>query len=270
MKAAKVARRHPIVLELLAAGRINLTTVRLLAPHLTRDNCAELFTAACGRRKRQVQEMLARQFPRPDVPSSVRKLPAVASAAVVMPPMPVPSMAVPSMPALPLAEVAPRIPPKSPPLVVPLAPDRYRVTVTVSGDTCEMLELAQDLLRHAIPSGDPAEIVARALKLLVEDLARRKFAVTAGSKQPRRTARHPEEPTAGVRRAVYLRDHGRCAFVGSNGRLCRARGLLEFHHVVPRAAGGLATADDISLRCPRTTGARSTCSSGPGSAIRPR
>src|SRR5713101_3519801 len=76
MKAAKVVRRYPSVLGLLAAGRINLTTVRLLAPHLTRKNHEELFAAACGQRKRQVQELLARRFPRPDVASSVRKLPA--------------------------------------------------------------------------------------------------------------------------------------------------------------------------------------------------
>ena len=38
MKAAKIARRFPAVLELLASGRLNLTTVRLLAPHLTPEN----------------------------------------------------------------------------------------------------------------------------------------------------------------------------------------------------------------------------------------
>jgi hypothetical protein len=107
MKAAKVARRYPTVLELLASGRLNLTAVRLLTPHLTRDNHAELFAAACGKRKRQVQEMLARRFPRPDVPSSVRKLPAVASEAVLLPSMPVPSMT-----ALPAAGAATAVPPK--------------------------------------------------------------------------------------------------------------------------------------------------------------
>ena len=139
--------------------------------------------------------------------------------------------------------------PMSPPLVVPLSPDRYRVTVTVSGDTCQMLELAQDLLRHAVPSGDPAEVVARALKLLVEDLVKRKFAVTDRSRPRRRDGRDPEEPTAEVKRAVYIRDHGRCAFVGPPGRRCGERGFLEFHHIIPRAAGGLATVDSISLRC---------------------
>src|SRR5438132_787027 len=77
MKAAKVVRRYPAVLALLDSGRVNLTTVRLLGPHLTRKNHAELFAAACGKRKRQVQELLARRFPRPDVVASVRKLPAV-------------------------------------------------------------------------------------------------------------------------------------------------------------------------------------------------
>src|SRR5207237_1957602 len=63
MKAAKMARRFPAVLELLTSRHINLTTVRLLAPHLTRDNCAALLAEASGQRKRQVQELLARRFP---------------------------------------------------------------------------------------------------------------------------------------------------------------------------------------------------------------
>src|SRR5687767_8464600 len=54
MKAAKVARRYPAVLNLLAAGRVSLTTIRLLAPHLTRENQVELFSAAEGKKKREV------------------------------------------------------------------------------------------------------------------------------------------------------------------------------------------------------------------------
>src|SRR5207247_2457636 len=75
MKAAKVVRRYPAVLRLLVSGRVNLTTVRLLAPHLTRKNQEGLFSAASGKSKRQVQELLARWFPRPDIAASVRKLP---------------------------------------------------------------------------------------------------------------------------------------------------------------------------------------------------
>ena len=53
---------------------------------------------------------------------------------------------------------------------------------------------------------------------------------------------------AAVRREVWRRDGGRCAFVGTRGR-CRERGFLEFHHVVPFAAGGVPDANNIQLRC---------------------
>jgi hypothetical protein len=51
-----------------------------------------------------------------------------------------------------------------------------------------------------------------------------------------------------VKRAVWQRDGGRCAFVGALGR-CSETGFLEYHHVVPFAAGGEATTRNISLRC---------------------
>ena len=54
---------------------------------------------------------------------------------------------------------------------------------------------------------------------------------------------------AAVRRAVWIRDGGRCAFVAENGRHCTERGFIEFHHTAPYAAGGEATVDSIELRC---------------------
>ena len=53
---------------------------------------------------------------------------------------------------------------------------------------------------------------------------------------------------AAVRRAVWRRDEGRCAFVGRDGR-CGAAGGLEFHHKVPFAEGGEATEANTELRC---------------------
>ena len=54
--------------------------------------------------------------------------------------------------------------------------------------------------------------------------------------------------SAAVRREVWVRDEGRCAFAGANGR-CRETGRLEFHHLIPFARGGPATVENISLRC---------------------
>src|SRR5207248_4153749 len=51
-----------------------------------------------------------------------------------------------------------------------------------------------------------------------------------------------------VKREVWARDGGRCAFVGVNGR-CTERGFLEYHHVQPFADGGLSVAENLQLRC---------------------
>ena len=50
----------------------------------------------------------------------------------------------------------------------PLATDRYEIRFTASTATRDKLKVAQDLLRHAIPSGDVAAIFDRALSELIE------------------------------------------------------------------------------------------------------
>ena len=154
---------------------------------------------------------------------------------------------------LPAAE-----PPPAPRAVVtPLSPDRYKLTLTIGGETLEKLRLAKDMLGHAIPSGDDAAVLDRALALLLADLARKKFAdtpkprpsrgskTTEGSKTP---TRHIE---AAVKRVVWVRDLGRCAFIGASGHRCNERRFVEFHHLDPYALGGEASVDQIELRCQR-------------------
>lgn len=53
---------------------------------------------------------------------------------------------------------------------------------------------------------------------------------------------------AAVKREVWARDAGRCAFIGTRGR-CAERGFLELHHVVPFADGGASDATNLQLRC---------------------
>src|SRR3989441_30221 len=76
IEAARAARKFPVILEMLVEGSLNLTTVGLLGRLLTRDNYREVLAAAKGRSKREVEELVARLHPQPDVPSSIRKLPA--------------------------------------------------------------------------------------------------------------------------------------------------------------------------------------------------
>jgi hypothetical protein len=60
IEAARVARKYPVVLERLEAGDITLTTIGLLAPHLTSDNHQHLMDAA----RRRASERSSNWSPR--------------------------------------------------------------------------------------------------------------------------------------------------------------------------------------------------------------
>jgi hypothetical protein len=75
IEAARTVRRFPIILEMLGQGSVNLTTVNVLAAHLSEDNHREVLKEARHKNKRQIEELRARLDPQPPVPSSVRRLP---------------------------------------------------------------------------------------------------------------------------------------------------------------------------------------------------
>jgi hypothetical protein len=246
VEAARTARRFPAMLDALAHGLLNLTTVKLLAPVLTLENHLRLIGEATHQGRRRVEEMVVRELPRPDEPPDLRKLPVrTAGAATGAVATGTPTAA----DTIPRAGAPPPSPPSHRPLLAPLAPDRYQVRFTASEVTYEKLRLAQAMLRHAVPDGDPAAIVDRALTMLLEDLARKKFAATPRPRTGPGVSAGSREVPAEVNRAVWLRDRGRCAFVAANGRRCPSMAFIEFHHVTPFAAGGRATAENIQLRC---------------------
>ncbi|MGH8555474.1 MAG: HNH endonuclease, partial [Gammaproteobacteria bacterium] len=75
--AARAVRKFPVLLEMLESGPVNLTTVGLLAAHLTPENHREVLDMARHKSKRAVEELVARLRPQPPVPSLVRRLPVV-------------------------------------------------------------------------------------------------------------------------------------------------------------------------------------------------
>jgi 5-methylcytosine-specific restriction endonuclease McrA len=56
---------------------------------------------------------------------------------------------------------------------------------------------------------------------------------------------------AAVRDAVFARDKGRCAYVGSNGVRCAATHHLQIDHIVPYARGGTNSVHNLRLLCER-------------------
>lgn len=110
------------------------------------------------------------------------------------------------------------------------------------------MKAARRSLRIADPNGDLATILDRALTLLVSDLERARCAAAATPRACRASARGSRHIPAAVRRQVWARDGGQCAFVGPAGR-CTERSFIEFHHPKPHAVGGPSTADNLELRC---------------------
>jgi 5-methylcytosine-specific restriction endonuclease McrA len=269
IEAARAARRFPAVLDRLADGSLTLTAVCLLAPHLTPDNCAGVLDAARHRTKREIEVLVAALRPQPPVPSTIRKLPTPrpsslpqetshlpveaaddsvgASTPMPVSPVLVKTHALEESAATP-SESSP-VPTCRPAVIAPLTPDQYKLQITISRETLERLRRVQDLLRHALPSGDPAVIFEKALTALLSELERTKLAVTDRPRQGGMLTPGSRHVPAAIRRAVWTRDEGRCAFVSENGRRCTERGFMEFHHSVPYAAGGEATVDSIELRC---------------------
>jgi 5-methylcytosine-specific restriction endonuclease McrA len=249
IQVAKAARRLPALLERIRSGELHLSGAKLLAPHLTETNHAELLDLARHKSKRAIEELVADRSPKPDVPALVRKLPEAGPLARRSASRPkaeaVPSAPVPSPP-----RTFPT-PPTRPP--EPLGRERYKVQFTASRGLREKLREAQALLRHQVPDGDLAQIFERALTLLVKEAKRRKYANVDRPRSKKRspgagrtTSRHvPAE----IRRAVQARDESRCAFVSSTGHRCGARDFLEFHHREPWARARRHAVENLELRC---------------------
>jgi len=245
IEAARTARRFPILLDRLADGSLHLTAVSLLRSHLTAANHMDLLDAATHKTKREVEELVVRLRPQPDVPAVIRRLPTPKPAA---------------MPAVPLAIERPEAkeftpappsvaaPATRPPEIKALAPERFKVQFTVSRDTYDTLRQVQNLLRHTIPNGNLAAIFDRALSLLLADLSRTKFAAVSHQRPDGKAKPGSRHIPAAVRREVWRRDGGQCAFRGQRGR-CGETGFLEFHHVVPFVKGGASTCENLELRC---------------------
>ena len=209
IEAARAVRQYPDILEMLESGAVTLTTIRLLAPHLTAENQAAVLSQARHKPKRDVEELVATLAPQADAS-------------------------------------APR------PMLLPLTTESYQLQFTVNRDAYESLRRVQDLLRHSVPDGNVGVIFERAIALLLKTVERRRIGATDRPKSmpaatTTTTTRSRHIPAA-IRRAVWRRDGGRCAFKGLAGP-CKETGFLEYHHVVPFARGGRTSIDNIELRC---------------------
>ena len=223
---------------------MHLTGIKLLAPHLTEENHRSVLQSARWKSKLAIGEIVARLHPLPDVPTSV--VPILEFG--VAPPPPVTS----SETASGTPPIIPPAPPAQPATLTPLSPRRYKLQLTISGETLEKLRRAKDLLGHVVAAGDDDAVLNRALTLLLDKLAREKLARTDKPRPGR--PRHPRarRPSAAVRRVVWERDGGRCKYISPDAHRCEETRRIEPHHLDPWVlAGSSNNPDDYELRCSR-------------------
>jgi hypothetical protein len=164
--AARAARAHPVLLTMLSDGRLHLSGIAKLAPHLTMANREVLLAQATHRSKRQIEVLVADLAPRPDVPASIRKLPARAATVPVVAVAPVAAMRHSVDQGLELGPdrvpAAPSAPPvrhvdgrSTRPDVDPLGSGRFKVQFTASAAFCEKLERLKALMLSSVARWRP-------------------------------------------------------------------------------------------------------------------
>jgi 5-methylcytosine-specific restriction endonuclease McrA len=268
IQAGRAARRFPVLLLAVAEGRLHLSAVVTLAAYLSEGNIDDLLAAATHKTRAEIEELIARRFPRPDAagrPTAVTPLPAPAQlspgtveASRASAGGPVPEWLEQLSPGTVAAPPGPAYPTVAPPpsRMTPPAPERPGRQVTVSAETYELLQEALALMAHQNPRQDMALAIDRAARLLVAHLKKQRFAATA---HPRS---RPPEPgavsgaatgtrhiPAAVKRAVWERDGGQCSYVSDSGHRCDSRSMLEFDHIDPVSRGGGATVENLRLLC---------------------
>src|SRR4051812_3737963 len=232
MMVARAARRFPALVDALRQGKVHLAGLRLLVPHLTQENHADVLARASGKSKRRIEELIADMWPLPPIPSSIRRLvpesPLVstrfqrlprsevqqgdASTAAESASLEAPLRSPPGGPASPSAggALSSAATPagsalrreRDRPVVAPLSADTFRIQFTASRATRDKLQQAQDLLRHRVPDGDLATIVDAALDALIAKTLKERFAVGRKRRSARKVSRSGESasvpPQAGT------------------------------------------------------------------------
>ena len=236
IQAARAMRRFPAVAAAVESGRLHLTAVVRLAPHLTDANVEALVAEASGKTKAEIEVLLARLAPRPDAPPRLER---VAEQGELVPEPPGAAKQVVPEPPRPAADAA---------RLMALAPERFALQVTIGEATQRKLLRAQALLRHQLPSGDLAEVLDQALDALLDKVEGRKFGKTRAPRPAKQCTDRRYVPRA-VRRQAVARDGMQCSFVADDGRRCEETGFLELDHTVPVAQGGAGSEENVRVLC---------------------
>ncbi len=217
ISGTRAAHRYPLVLEMLADGRLHLSGLSLLAPHLTAENHEKLLEEAAGKTKASIRAVLARWFPKPDVRDRVQPLSPKGEQGHL---------------GLDGSPVGPR------PRVEPLSEERFAVHFTASARLRDKLEHARNLMSHV--SRELEVVIERALDALIRERENKQWGKTDRPRRSRGTkpgARGASDRLAPAK--VRASRAGRCgAEAGKAPRRADGPGLQEDREQAGRGNGG--------------------------------
>jgi len=179
IQVARVARLCPAVFEALAEGRVHLSGLVLLAPHLNPESAIELLIAAQYKSKAEIERLLAERTPKLPVPAAVTPVSMTDSRA-------------PGHVEMTASSAGQRSPGHldSHARVEALSAEAYAVQFTRSREADERFRYAQDLLGHQVAPNDIAEVYDLAMKELVKKLERTRCAATSRPGRSRAAEAH--------------------------------------------------------------------------------
>lgn len=266
--AGRVIKHYPGACQLVASGDLTLTAILVLSPVLTDENSERLLSEVKGKSRRELETIVAGISPQPARPDFVQpyqvapeawmKAAGASAECVVVEPRGEDSASA----ALPVQSNEPR----EWQAVIPISLNRVRIGFDAALAILQLIERAKSVLSHKYPDGKIEDIVREALELLLERRdPERKFARKSAAlkldAEPIKEA-EPLEPRflrawkagryipANVKRIVWQRDDGRCAFRFEEGNICGSKEGLEFDHVRPFAKGGRSESPrNIRLLC---------------------
>jgi hypothetical protein len=212
IQVARLYQRLPQVLTELENGSVHLTGLFLLSAHLTVDNVSALLAETRGRTRREIEAAIARWFPRSDVLPSITPLPPAVTDISL-------GHSRECRGELGRYRADAAASPKS--HLEPISATSYRVEFTASAALHDKIEQARNLLAHAVPSGDLAQLFERVLEALLREETKRRLG--AGKPRRRRTlkegSRHvPVE----VARTVWERGGSQCTLSTHKGDAARS------------------------------------------------
>lgn len=283
--AARCMKRFPEIHAMLERNDANVVTIARVSGILTPENRDEVLGRIRGRTQEEVETLVASYRPREVIRDSVREvfvpkrvtqaaLPVLTAVSPAAGPLPPRTVAAGSPQAADRSQShceteykdsAPKegdVAPVSGAVSAPAADvdfeSRVVVKFSASKEFMGKLSRFRSLAWHRLPANATMEQV---IGLLLDDSLKRTDPVERQARRAGRVERAQAARPAGsarvsarkipapVRDAVFVRDKGRCTFVGKAGRMCDATDGLQVDHIVPVALGGSAKPDNLRLLC---------------------